>query len=203
MSKRVAIVAVMAIALLAAPTAFAMPNDGVTGPAYAAKAFCPSGTMVAYVTQNVRNAADRGLAGNVWALADYTRYIAVIQTGPATYCAALTYVSGSFTTTGNGPSPGLSSRTLRSGISGIIGGGYRTTTFIGTWAPSVPTSGSIGTYDYGCDASGDCPGYVDWTSLFFSSTVGFTANWWGWIYSTSANGLWVQRADITYGDIRN
>ena len=205
MSKQVAMIAaVTAIALLAAPAAaLAMPNDGVTGPVWAAKAFCPAGTQVAFVTQNVRNAADRGLGGNVWALANYTRYISIIQTGPETYCAALSYVSGSFTTTGNGPSPGLSARNLRAGISGIIGGSYRTSPFIGVWAPSVPTSGSIGTYDYQCDASGNCPGYVDWTSLFFAGTVGFTANWWSWAYSTSANGLWVQRADLTYGDIRN
>jgi hypothetical protein len=199
MRKAVAITAATVVALLSAPLALGMPIDGVTGLTYSAKAFCPPGTQVVYVTQDVRNSADRGLAGNVWALDNYRRVISVVQTGPFSYCAALSYVTGNFrTNTGRSPS-GL--RFVKSGITGTMGGSYRTSVFLGTWAPTAPTSGSIGTFDYGCDVSPDCPGLVDWTTLYFSSTIGFTANWWSWAYATSANGTWVQRPDITYGDV--
>ena len=193
-------VAAAAALLLAVPTAFAMPIDGVTGTSYAAKAFCPSGKQIVYVTQNVIDSADRGVLGNIWALENYQRVISVIQVTPTSFCAASSYVRGSFLTTG-GPSPGGTGSTPP-GLVGIMGGGWRTVTFTGTLRPFPlePTYGSF-TTDYGCDPTGTCPGYVDWTDYYFSSVQGYQANWFSYAYITPANGTWVQRADTTYGDI--
>jgi hypothetical protein len=202
MRKRVAIAAVAVIALLAAPLALGMPVDGFTGPTVSIKGYCPPGKQIAYVTQNVLHSADFGQTGIPWAIDNYHRIIQLFQTGPTTFCATTSYIQGTFTTTGGGPSPGGTDADLSPGISGTMGGADRTTVFSGQLRPIPlePTSGTFDT-DYGCLSSGYCPGYVDWTSFYFSSVQGLVANWWVWAYLTPANGTWVQRADFTYGDI--
>jgi hypothetical protein len=159
---------------------------------------CGGGTLVVDVTQDVINDADSGVAGNAWAFDDYQRQIRVWQTGPDTYCAILRY-DGEFVTNA-GPSPN-NTGTLAAGVQGELAGGYRTTHFTGTFAPTAPTSGDLGTFDYACDTSFNCPGRVSWPSLYFSSTSGFDLEWWGWIYTTDANGTWVNAISGNLGDI--
>jgi hypothetical protein len=202
--KKLLFAVTTAAALLAVPAALAMPVDGVTASTYAAKAFCPYGQVIIYATQNVSNSADFGETGLVWALDNYQRVIMVEQITPTTFCASVTYVNGKFTTTGTGPSPALTQKHLRQGIQGIVGAGYRTGVFTGVLRPDpqAPYFGSFSS-DYGCGTTGSCPGYVDWTSLYFSSTTGFAPNWWSYAYTSQSNGTWVQRADFSYGDITN
>src|SRR5438132_4712526 len=172
MTKRITVALVAAAALLAAPTALAMPVDGITGTAYNRTATCPPGKQIVYVTQNITNSADRGQFGSVWAIDNYKRVISLIQITPTTFCAATTYISGSFTTTG-GPSPGGTRPYLSQGIQGTMGAGYRTNVFVGVLRPFplAQTSGSF-SVDYACNADGYCPGYVDWTTLYFTSVIG-------------------------------
>jgi hypothetical protein len=188
-----------ALGVLAAPGALASPGlDYQAGSAATMKTFCAPGPIVVNVTMNVVNDADVGLARDVWALDKYQRQIQVIQTGPNTYCAATRY-SGSFGTL-TGISPGLTGFVFP-GISSIMAGGDRFT-FNGQLRTDVPTSGSIGTFDFACDASFTCPGRVDWRSLLFTNVTNFRTLWWAFAYATSdGHGTWANRMDYSYGDI--
>jgi hypothetical protein len=162
---------------------------------------CGPGTLVVNVTQHVINDADSGLAG-YWAFDKYDRHIKVWRTAPDTYCAILRY-DGEFTTVA-GRSP-QNTGTVAAGIQGDFKGGYRATQFTGTFAATKPTSGNLGTFDYACVLSAGntvatC-NHPDWLTFYFSSTNGFDLNWWGWIYTTEANGTWVNAISGNLGDI--
>jgi hypothetical protein len=162
---------------------------------------CGTGTRVVNVTQHIVNDADSGLGG-FWAFDAYNRHIKVWQTAPGTFCAVVSY-DGRFTTVA-GHSP-QNTGTVAAGIHGNFRGGY-VAKFTGTFLASKPTSGSLGTFNYACVLSADhgvatCPGYQDWTTFFFSSTSGFTEDPWGWIYTTEANGTWVNASTGNHGDI--
>jgi len=159
---------------------------------------CGAGKMVINVTYQVVNDVDSGTGGNNWAFDDYVRQIQVRETGAGTYCAVVRY-KGSFTTIA-GTSPG-STGTVSDGITGTFEGGYRAT-ITGALAssPLWPTRSSLGTVDYDCDPSGDCPGYVSWVATFFSSGASFSYDWWGWIYHAGAHGTWVNSL-VNAGDI--
>jgi hypothetical protein len=158
------------------------------------------GTEIIDVAQTVLNDADSGFGGNAWAVDNYTRHIKVFQLLDGTFCAT-THYEGTFTTNA-GTSPSGSS-TVSPGITGTIIGGYRATQFSGTLlaSPPYPTHGNIGTFDYMCDLTFTCPGYVDWLTLYFSSTSGFNLDWWGWIYHGGSNGTWVNASTGSTGDI--
>jgi hypothetical protein len=202
MRNRLAIAATAVAALLAAPAALAMPVDGLTGAAYISSAVCPSGRIVASVTQNVKNAADRGNLGNVWARDNYARTILVIQSGPTSFCASVNYRYGYSTFTSiAGPSPG-GTGVVSDGVTGGISASYRTTTFFGLLlaTPLEPISGSF-TTDYQCDDQGNCPGLVDWWTFYFSTVVGLTPNFWTYGYISSGHGNFIQNPTRAPGDI--
>ena len=160
-----------------------------------------TGTLVVNVTQRIVNDADSGLAG-YWAFDAYTRHIKVWQTAPGTFCAIVRYDGGFTTVAGHSPQ---NTGTVAAGIQGDFNGGYLAT-FTGTFAPTRPTSGSLGRFDYACVLSADhsvatCPGFQDWTTFYFSSTNGWTENLWGWIYTTEANGTWLNASTGNLGDI--
>ena len=138
------------------------------------------------VNQRILNSADSGVAGNYWANDDYYRQIDVWQQDDGSFCAIVKY-EGRFVTFA-GPSPN-GTGTVDAGIAGIFYGGYRTVNFKATLAPTVATHGSIGTYDYQCDVSGTCPGFVDWTTLYFKDVSGFDLAWWGWQYTLGMTGI--------------
>jgi hypothetical protein len=146
----------------------------------------------------VRNDADSGVGGNAWAFDNFVRQIVVVKTGDRTYCAITRY-GGVFTTI-DGTSPGGAGH-VSAGIVGAFGGGYRSTAFTADFAPTKPTSGSIGTVNYGCDASFNCPGRFDWTTLYFTNVAGFDLAWWGWLYKTQAHGTWLNAITGNVGDI--
>ena len=202
MRKRLAIAATAVAALLAAPAALAMPVDGHTGDVYISNAVCPAGKIVVSVTQNVHNAADYGSLGNVWAMDNYPRTILVIQEAPTTFCASVNYRNGSFRTIA-GPSPGGGGTSLVSaGVTGMISASYRTTTFFGLLLPTPlePISGSF-TTDYQCTDQGDCPGFVDWWTYYFSTVLGFIPNFWSYGYISNGHGNWIQNPTRAPGDI--
>ncbi len=102
----------------------------------------------------------------------------------------------------------LSTSTVGAGVVGTFEGGYIVTNFTGTLlsSPTQNTRGNIGTFDYECNpTTGSCPGYVNWTTFYFSSTTGFSlgklGDWWGWVYHAGSNGSWVNSIVGNLGDI--
>ena len=169
--------------------------------------------LVINVIQHIIGDADSGEFGNYWAYDDVHRRIQVWQLSenPDTFCAVLKYM-GSFVTV-PGESPGFfdpdANDTVAAGVTGTFEGGYRSTVFTGTLKdpPDYRTSGNIGTFNYMCvilpgvvDGAA-CPGYRDWTTFYFSSTLGFDLAWWGWVYHAGDNGSWVNSIDGNSGDI--
>jgi hypothetical protein len=152
------------------------------------------------VAQKIVNDADSGVAGNAWAMDAYHRHIEVWQLPDNSFCAITKY-DGKFVTLA-GASP-QNTGTVTAGVKGTFEGGYRSTIFIGTLlaTPLKSTHGYIGTFNYQCDTSFNCPGYVDWTTFYFSSTAGFDLAWWGWIYHAGHLGTWVNSVDGNSGDI--
>jgi hypothetical protein len=163
-----------------------------------------SGDLIINVTQKIRNDADSGFGG-YWANDNYTRSIKVWQTAPNTFCAVTTY-NGQFTTYA-GISPEGTGK-VGAGVTGTFNGGYTSTVFTGTLLspPLKSTHGNIGTFDYACVLSvnntvSTCPGYVDWTTFYFSSPPGFALATWGWQYTTCNNGSWINASTGSTGDI--
>ena len=169
--------------------------------------------LVINVIQHIIGDADSGEAGNYWAYDEVHRRIQVWQLSenPDTFCAVLKYM-GSFVTV-PGQSPGFfdpdTNDTVAAGVTGTFEGGYRSTVFTGTLKdpPDYRTRGNIGTFNYMCvivpgvPGGVACPGYQDWTTFYFSSTVGFDLAWWGWVYHAGDNGSWVNSIDGNSGDI--
>ena len=51
-------------------------------------------------------------------------------------------------------------------------------------------------------ATSVCPGLVDWTAQYFSSTSGYDLAWWGWEYRAGRHGTWVNALSGNSGDIK-
>ena len=165
------------------------------------------GKTVIDVTQKVQNDADSGTSGNAWAFDTYNRHIQVWQTNdndPTTWCAAVTYDGAQFAAIAGQTSPG-STGVIGANVKGNFSGGYRAT-FTGTLLPTPlwKTHGNVGTFDYACDTSFNCPGYVDWVAQYFTpqADATFAQPWWGWSYNaTGHHGTWVNSSDGNSGDI--
>ena len=160
---------------------------------------CPSGTLVINVVEKVLNDADSGVAGNTWALDDFLRQIQVVQTDTNTFCATVKF-QGSFTTFA-GISPG-GTGAVGEGVVGTFEGGYSSTVFSATLksSPDNRVRGSIGTFNYQCNAFG-CSNSSDWTTFYFDNVSGFDLSWWGWTYHAGNNGSWVDASSGISGDI--
>ena len=197
--KQVACLCIVFVSTLA--TALAAPSEHLNFGQQINAAQCNAGgKMVINVAQHITNDADSGIGGNAWAFDDFNRTIQVWQTGPNTFCAVVRY-HGSFTTLA-GVSPGATG-TVAAGVGGTFEGGYQSTVFTGTLkaSPSLSTRGNIGNFDYMCDTSFNCPGAIDFLSVYFDSTSGFDLAWWGWIYHAGNNGTWVNAITGNSGDI--
>lgn len=200
---RTALVATFSILLvvsMATSPVFALPEFHFGKQLSAKQCKTDDAKKIIDVTQKILNDVDSGVAGNNWAFDNFERQIQVWKLSDNTFCA-ITHYDGHFVTVA-GPSPG-GTNTVTAGIKGDIEGGYRTTLFTGTLlsSPTKPTHGDIGVFDYQCDISGTCPGFVDWTTLYFSSTSGFDLAWWGWQYHAGKHGSWINAIDGNSGDI--
>lgn len=158
---------------------------------------CGKGRLVVDVVQKVRNDVETGTKGNYWAFDDYVRRIRVWRTGTNVFCAIAVY-DGKFTTIA-GPSPG-GTGDVPAGLQGHFRGGFRMD-FTASLRPAKPTRGSIGTYDYRCDAAGRCPGRSYWLSFYFRNVSGDDFDWWGWEYRGGKHGTWVNAISGSKGDI--
>jgi hypothetical protein len=124
----------------------------------------------------------------------------VVQLGPSTFCATVKY-QGHFTTIAGTAPEGTG--TVGAGVVGTFEGGYVSTVFTATLVshPMQRAMGSIGTFDYKCNASGNCPGYSSWTAFYFTAISGFDLAWWGWVYHGGNNGSWVNSITHNSGNI--
>lgn len=157
------------------------------------------GEPIVNVEHKVVNDADSGFGG-YWAYDTYKRLIKVYKTiTPDSYCALVTYEGKFVTFAGRSPN---NTGTVGDGIKGEMKGGYRAT-FNGKLkaVPLKPTHGNLGTFDYQCDKTGNCPGVVNWRGFYFDNVTGFDQPWWGWRYSTERNGSWINASTGSLGDI--
>ena len=158
---------------------------------------CAVGAPLVTVPYGLVTDYDSGFAGNAWANATIDRHLQVWSTGPGTYCATVED-HGSFVTFA-GPSPSGTS-TVSAGVRGVIGGGYVTTTFTGTFAPSLPTRGNLGTFDLQCTSVSNCPGAHPSFTSYFSSTGSWDLAAWGWAYFAGRHGTWVNAYNVSAAD---
>ncbi len=158
-----------------------------------------TGAPVINVTQKIVHTVDSGEAGNNWAYDDLNRQIQVWQQSDNTYCALIDN-QGKFDSQPGQASPG-NTGTLTGKEDGTFKGGYRAV-IVGSLkaSPAYKTHGSIGTFDFQCDLSGNCPGYVNWVDSYFSPGYQFSYQWWGWQYQYK-NKVWTNSSDGNTGDI--
>lgn len=162
-----------------------------------------TGNPVIDVNQKIINDVDSGEAGNYWAFDTFNRHMQVWLQVDNSYCALVKY-DGTFDAQAGQRSPG-NTGILTGSENGNFDGGYRAN-IVGTLkqTPDLPTHGSIGTTDYQCDISGNCPGYFDWMSKYFNTaSIGFTSTftWWGWTYHAKDNHIWINSSDGNSGDV--
>jgi hypothetical protein len=153
---------------------------------------CPSGsTQVASVTYAQAGDPVYGAAGNVWAIATYTRTMLVFRIPRAsnTYCATWRD-TGTFVTVA-GKSPGGTGY-VPAGIAGTLTRTAVTSNFTATYRPAAATSGSAGTH----------VGPFDWTSLYFTNVEGLDRVWYADLYTAGAAGSWGSRTGYaSYCDV--
>jgi len=194
MKRLVTIVTALA-ALALAGTAAAAPGLRLDRQAISAKQCSGNGSsLLVNVTYGLTNDYDSGFAGNAWANDTIGRHLQIWQAPDGTYCAAVSDV-GAFVTFA-GPSPsGLS--TVSAGVFGVLNGGYVTTRFTGTFAPSLRTHGFLGVFDLQCTSAYTCPGAHPSYLSYFSSTSGDDLAHWGWIYYAGRHGTWLNQDDVS------
>ncbi|HVY72444.1 MAG TPA: dockerin type I domain-containing protein [Candidatus Paceibacterota bacterium] len=156
-------------------------------------------TMVVDFTQHISNDPDSSVSGPAWGLDTFSRHIQIWHESDAPdgqYCAKATD-SGTFTSNGTiSPEHGYP---LTATITGTFSGGTFGVITGGTFSTSTnpadincttdPTTCSNGLTKY-------------WTDTYFggSQTYAYDNNW-GWTYTTSENGTWVNQASGNTGDL--
>lgn len=154
--------------------------------------------QVVDVLYTLRNDADSGFGGNYWANDTILRHLRIWSLAGGTYCVQVADIGTFVTYAGTSPS---GASTVSAGVRGILNGGYITSDVVGTFAPTLPTHGYVGTYDLQCDSSGNCPGSsISWADYFSSVTSSNAFAQWGWIYYAGRHGTWLNQDDVTAAD---
>ncbi|HVC36313.1 MAG TPA: hypothetical protein VNE40_02605 [Candidatus Dormibacteraeota bacterium] len=192
-----AIAALLSIAIMTS-VAYASPSVHTNyGSTLNASSCNSQNNPLVRVSLKVTNDADSGFAGNAWANDNYTKNIEVWQQSSNSFCAIVKY-DGQFVTYA-GPSPN-NGGTVGAGVKGTFEGGYQAT-FNGSLSTVLKTKGYIGSYDFKCDTSFNCPGYFDWLTAYFPSYSNFAEPYWAWNYHAGNNGSWVNASTGSSGDI--
>ena len=186
-------------AQVASPEAAAFHLD--FGEQLAASNCAGIGAPVVNVSEKITNDADSGTAGNYWGLDSFSRTIQVWKTGESSYCAMVRY-EGRFAGIAGQQSPG-NTGPLTGNETGVITGGYKATIGSATLMtnPLWKTKGNVGSYDYQCDAVGNCPGAINWLDQYFNPGYTFDQPWWGWIYRAGGGKVWINASSGNQGDI--
>ncbi|MBZ0280929.1 MAG: hypothetical protein K8L97_09315 [Anaerolineae bacterium] len=158
------------------------------------------GSPVINVTYRVINDADSGEAGNYWAFDRLNRHLQVWLQQDESYCV-LVQMEGRFDAVAGQRSPG-NTGFLTGSEDGSVEGGYRAIIHGALLSnPTWPTRGNLGTLDYQCDLSGNCPGAVSWPAQYFAAGYSFDYAWWGWIYRGEEDATWINSSDGNSGDV--
>lgn len=195
--KRLALSAAAAAVLALCGTAAAAPPPALDASQLAAARCGAASAPLVDVVFGLRDDYDSGFGGT-WADDTILRHLRVWQVAGG-YCAISADVGAFATFPGASPS---GASTVSAGVRGVLDGGYRSTVFQGTFAPSAyPTRGYLGTFDLGCDVDPGCGGAHPTPAAYFSSTSGFDLAWWGWIYRAGRHGTWLNASTGSAGDV--
>jgi hypothetical protein len=156
---------------------------------------CSVGPVLVDVAYSFLNEQDLTSDGRVWALDSGFSTFRLYRTGPSSFCA-VTAVSGTFTTF-TGPSP-AGTGTVPAGHSGRFAG-RSILRFGGTFAPTLPTSGFVGTFDAGCNQF-DCATPIQFGRKYLEVTGPPTVESFQAVYVSSC-GVWIQTSQGDRGDI--
>lgn len=189
------ILAIFALSLVTAAVVSASPDLKLDKKSISSKACNADGSkMVVDVDYTLVNDYDSGFGGNAWANDTIDRQLRIWQLPAGTFCVQVADHGKFVTFAGTSPS---SFSTVSAGIKGELEGGYITTDIVGTFAPTLPVHGDLGTYDLMCIDANTCPGTSPgWKSYF---ATGVTANQfvhWGWIYKAGHNGTWLNQDNV-------
>jgi hypothetical protein len=188
------------VSLVAAASAVAAPGLKLDTQDIASKGCKPAGSaakQLVDVHYTLLNDYDSGFGGNAWANDTIDRHLRVYRLGDGTFCANVQDHGTFVTFAGTSPS---GASTVPAGVKGSIEGGYNTTFFNGTFAPTYPTHGDLGTFDLECDMAFNCNGTHPSYLSYFGSTSGAGLDQWGWIYRAGKHGTWLNQDDVAAAD---
>ena len=194
-TARLALAATGSVALALVPASLAAPASADDSPVCAPQ----MKNQVADVTEHLRNWADTGTDGHVWALTEDDVRIRVWKVGTDQFCVRRD-IHGTFRSFA-GVSPNLTGK-VSEGVTGTEDGGDWAV-MTGGWAPAVPVSGFVGDFDLGCTQDGACalhrgPGY-----LFFADDLkALHSRRFDLVYDAGVHGRWHESNDASTGDIR-
>jgi hypothetical protein len=160
---------------------------------------CPTNKPLIVNTYNtIKNASDYGADGHVWALDEMTNTIQIWHLGGDAYCVKVHSFGTSTTFAGLSPE---GTGTVRAGVIASADGGWYER-INGTFAPTVPTTGFIGTIDAQCSQDGTCahplPGVA---GLYFTSVQHDDFGAFTFTADAGACGTWRQTSSGDTGDI--
>ncbi|MEA3218148.1 MAG: hypothetical protein QOJ19_4304 [Acidimicrobiia bacterium] len=178
------------VALLGALNLMAAPASGRT-----ATQPCEVGRAVVDVTYRFVNEQDLASNGEVWALAAAVSRFRLYRTGADTFCAAIS-LAGTFEAFG-GPSPAGTGE-VPAGVAGRFAG-IDSLRLIGTFAPTLPTHGFVGTFDAQCDRL-DCQNPIRFARNYVDVAGPPVHDTYRFAY-VSTCGVWVTTNEGDIGDI--
>lgn len=191
------LLAVALVALALPLAAVASPGLSLDRQAISSQQCASDGsTLLVNVHYTLVNDYDSGFAGNAWANDTIFRHLRIWQGSDGRFCAQVADLGWFVTFAGASPS---GTSTVSAGVAGVLQGGYVTTFFSGSYAPTQPTRGYLGTFDLRCTPTFDCPGAHPSYLSYFGSTSGDTLAHWGWIYYAGAHGTWLNQDDVAPG----
>jgi hypothetical protein len=181
---------VVGLVLISMPTAPAAPLKVGS---------CPTDRpLVVDVTLSVKNLADYGTPGHVWALDDFTEHVQMWQIGPKQFCVRRES-TGTWTSFA-GVSPG-GTGTISAGLTGTLHGVVYVR-LIGEFDPIYPTTGYIGEFDGMCQQDGTCTGTLPRSrTLYFPRLYHVDEKWFDFVATSDDHGTWHQTPAGDTGDI--
>jgi hypothetical protein len=185
-ARRVVITLTM---VLAALTTGASPAGALTP-----DLSCP-GRPIVNVSYLFANDQLLGLDGNVWAIGSGYGQFRVYPAGPGAFCAVST-VAGTFTTFA-GPSP-AGTGTVPAGVTGWVYG-TNVLRFTGEFAPELPTTGFVGTFDAQCDQF-DCLTPIQFGRKYIAVTGPPEVLAYHFVH-VSRCGNWIETSLASQGDV--
>lgn len=191
----VGIPTIFALSLVTAAVVSASPDLKLDKKGISSKACKVDGAkQLVNVRYKLTNDFDSGFGGNAWANDTIDRQLRIWQLPTGTFCVQVAD-HGKFVTFAGASPSGLS--TVSAGVKGELEGGYISTDIVGTFAPTLPVRGDLGTFDLMCTNANTCPGTrPSWKNYFAPGVTGIEFAQWGWIYKAGRNGTWLNQDNV-------